>query len=75
MNPATNLFPAHLILQIWPPATFIYSQTYDHGSTRSCDQISLKVRVRLLFYFKKYLPKNLENTTKHDRKRLLTSFE
>ena len=39
------------------------------------NQIPVKVRVRLLFYFTKYLSENLENTTEHDRERLSTSLE
>ena len=39
------------------------------------DQIPVLVHVRWLFYFTKYLPENLENTSEDGRKRLSTLFE
>ena len=48
---------------------------YGHGSTRSRDQIPVKVSCKITFSFTKYLPENLENTTEHDRERLSTLYE
>ena len=45
-----------------------------HGSTRPRDQIPVKVHVRKLFHFTKYLPENLDNTSEDDEERLSTSF-
>ena len=39
-------------------------------STRSSDQIPVKVHVREVFYFTKYLPENLINTTEDNKERL-----
>ena len=41
-----------------------------HGSTRPRDQISVKFHVIKVFYFTKYLPENLNNTTEDDKKNL-----
>ena len=46
-----------------------------YGSTGSRDQISIKAPVKYIFYFRKYIHANLENTTKDNKKRLVTSVE
>ena len=53
----------------------IFFQLVTKINFASRDQISVKVRVRLLIYFTKYIPENLKNTTENDKERLSNSFE